>query len=87
MPRIVLFGASGYTGALVAEHLCHHGLRPVLAGRDPVRLRDLAENLGPGVEVAAADAAEPESIAALLGAGLLRGRIVPLCALNRPCVR
>ena len=32
--RIVLFGATGYTGRLTAEALARAGARPVLAGRD-----------------------------------------------------
>ena len=32
--RIVLFGATGYTGDLVARALVREGARPVLAGRD-----------------------------------------------------
>ena len=36
--RIVLFGATGYTGARTAEALVARGARPVLAGRDPARL-------------------------------------------------
>ena len=37
MPRIVLFGATGYTGRLTAEASVARGDRPVLAGRDPGR--------------------------------------------------
>ena len=44
--RIVLFGATGYTGRLVAERLAAQGARPVLAGRDERRLGELAERLG-----------------------------------------
>ena len=35
---IVLFGATGYTGARVAEAMVRRGLRPVLAGRDTGKL-------------------------------------------------
>jgi short subunit dehydrogenase-like uncharacterized protein len=31
--KILIYGASGYTGKLLAKHLVHKGLRPVLAGR------------------------------------------------------
>ena len=37
--RIVLFGATGYTGRLVAEAMVERGLRPVLAARSAERLR------------------------------------------------
>jgi uncharacterized protein YbjT (DUF2867 family) len=36
--RIVVFGATGYTGRLVAERLLAQGARPVLAARNPDRL-------------------------------------------------
>ena len=37
--RIVVFGATGYTGRLVAERLLAQGTRPVLAGRSEEKLR------------------------------------------------
>jgi short subunit dehydrogenase-like uncharacterized protein len=53
--RIVVFGATGYTGRLVAERLVAQGASPVLAGRSEARLRELADRLG-GLEVRRADA-------------------------------
>src|SRR5215218_1398625 len=66
--RIVLFGATGYTGARTAEALVERGARPLLAGRDPARLSALAERLG-GLDTARADVTDPASVRALLGAG------------------
>ena len=66
--RIVLFGATGYTGARTAEALVARGARPVLAGRDPGRLAAVAERLG-GVETARADVTDPRSVRGLLGHG------------------
>jgi short subunit dehydrogenase-like uncharacterized protein len=66
--RIVLFGATGYTGDLVARELAGIGERPVLAARDGARVRALAEALG-GLEWAVADVARPKSVRALVGAG------------------
>jgi short subunit dehydrogenase-like uncharacterized protein len=66
--RIVLFGATGYTGARTAEALAARGARPVLAGRDPARLAELAERLG-GLETARADVTEPRSLRGLLERG------------------
>ena len=40
--RIVVFGATGYTGRLVAEQLVAAGERPLLAGRSEQRLGELA---------------------------------------------
>ena len=54
--RIVVFGATGYTGRLVAERLAGAGERPLLAGRSPERLAALAERWAvsrPSVPVAA----------------------------------
>jgi short subunit dehydrogenase-like uncharacterized protein len=61
---IVVFGATGYTGGLVAERLVAAGARPVLAGRDLRRLDALAARLG--VEHVVADADRPGTIRALL---------------------
>jgi short subunit dehydrogenase-like uncharacterized protein len=63
--RIVLFGATGYTGGLTAHSLVKQGARPLLAGRSTEKLAALAEELG-GLETAVADVGEPDSIAALL---------------------
>lgn len=44
--RWLLYGATGYTGRLVAEEAVRRGLRPVLAGRDPAKVGALAAQLG-----------------------------------------
>ncbi len=67
-PRIVVFGATGYTGRLVAERLAAHGARPVLAGRDERPLGELAERLG-GLETVKADAMRRNSVFAAVEAG------------------
>jgi short subunit dehydrogenase-like uncharacterized protein len=59
--RIVVFGATGYTGRLVAERLAAQGAKPVLAGRDETRLGELAERLG-GLETVRADAMRRNSV-------------------------
>ena len=43
--RIVLYGATGYTGALTARAMVASGAHPVLAGRDQSRLSALADRL------------------------------------------
>src|SRR5215207_8824147 len=54
--RIVVFGATGYTGRLGAERLVAQGAEPVLAGRSEEKLRALSERLGGlGWEVADVD--------------------------------
>ena len=46
MPQILIYGATGYTGELIAEHAVATGLRPILAGRSAAKLKPLAERLG-----------------------------------------
>jgi short subunit dehydrogenase-like uncharacterized protein len=67
--RIVLFGATGYTGRLVAEAMVERGMRPVLAARSAERLDALAAELGGGVETAPADVSDPPSVSALVERG------------------
>lgn len=66
--RIVLFGATGYTGRRTAEEMVERGLRPVLAGRSPGKLAPLAEGLG-GLETATADVSDVASVRDLIGEG------------------
>jgi len=42
----MLYGATGYTGTLIAEEAVRRGHRPILAGRNREKLRSLAERLG-----------------------------------------
>ena len=45
-PSFLLYGAYGYTGELIAREAVARGLRPLLAGRDPLRLASLGAELG-----------------------------------------
>lgn len=45
MSNWVLYGATGYTGVLLAEEAASRGHRPVLAGRNAEKLRALGERL------------------------------------------
>ncbi|MEU2284747.1 saccharopine dehydrogenase NADP-binding domain-containing protein [Streptomyces sp. NPDC013178] len=67
---IVLFGATGFVGALTAEYLAAHapeGLRWAIAGRDEIRLRRLRDRLPGSAEpgVLRADVSDPASLRAL----------------------
>lgn len=42
----MIYGANGFTGALMAREAQRRGLRPVLAGRNEAEIRRLAETLG-----------------------------------------
>jgi short subunit dehydrogenase-like uncharacterized protein len=46
MTAFLIYGATGYTGRLAAEHAVEIGLQPVLAGRSRERLLPLADRLG-----------------------------------------
>jgi short subunit dehydrogenase-like uncharacterized protein len=66
--RIVVFGATGYTGRETAKALVRRGARPVVAGRSREKVKALAAELG-GLESAVADVADASSVRALVGAG------------------
>jgi short subunit dehydrogenase-like uncharacterized protein len=44
--NVLIYGAYGYTGALIAERAVAEGARPILAGRSEEKLRPFAERLG-----------------------------------------
>ena len=69
MARVVLFGATGYTGGLTAQALVQRGVRPLLAGRSAAKLEELAEELGGDLDIAVADALRPSSVRDLLEPG------------------
>lgn len=48
MPQLLIYGAYGYTGELIARRAVEQGLQPVLAGRRQGPLRELAIELGLG---------------------------------------
>jgi len=66
--RIVLFGATGYTGRLAARALVARGAAPVLAGRSRERVEALAAELG-GLEAAVAGVGDAQAIRGLLESG------------------
>jgi short subunit dehydrogenase-like uncharacterized protein len=66
--RVVVLGASGFTGRLVAKALVARGVKPVLAGRSKEKIKALADELG-GLETASANATVLKSIQALVGRG------------------
>ncbi len=86
--RIVLFGATGYTGRLTAEALVAGGVRPVLAARSAEKLESLAADLDPSLEVAVADSAQPESISALVERGdVLVTTVGPFARFGEPALQ
>lgn len=84
--RIVLFGATGYTGELTARALVKRGQLPVLAGRNADKLKHLASQLG-DLEIAVATVERPKSIAALVDRGdVLLSTVGPFTRLGPPAV-
>ncbi len=66
--RIVVLGATGFTGRLLAHAVKARGLEPVLAGRSAAKLAALAEELG-GAETALANTSDPKSVRRLVSRG------------------
>src|SRR4051794_2302803 len=84
--RIIIFGATGFTGRLVAERLAVQGASPVLAGRTEASVRELAERLG--AEWRVADALRRNSVFALLERGdVLVSTVGPFAKWGEPAVR
>jgi hypothetical protein len=84
--RIIIFGATGFTGRQVAERLAVQGASPVLAGRSEGPLRDLAERLG--TEWRVADALRRNSVFALMEKGdVLVSTVGPFSKWGEPAVR
>ena len=85
--RIVVFGATGYTGRLVAQALVARGAQPVLAARDERRLEQLASELGGGAETAVADVSRPDLLRAMLDQDdVLVTTVGPFARLGDPAV-
>jgi short subunit dehydrogenase-like uncharacterized protein len=84
--RIIIFGATGFTGRLLAQRLAAQGASPVLAGRSEASLRELAEPLG--LEWQLADALRQNSVFALLEPGdVLVSTVGPFVKWGEPAVR
>jgi short subunit dehydrogenase-like uncharacterized protein len=92
--RILLFGATGYTGRITASLLTKSGAAPVLVGRNKSALVRMVENLSeespagrkPTYELA--DASAPESVRALLQSqdDVLISTVGPFARLGKPAV-
>jgi len=42
----MLYGCTGYSGKLIAKECKRQGLNPILAGRDPIKVKQIADDLG-----------------------------------------
>jgi short subunit dehydrogenase-like uncharacterized protein len=84
--RIVLFGATGYTGRLAAESFKRRGVEPLLAARSADKLAQMGDELG--FETAVADIDEPSTIRALLEKGdVLLTTVGPFMRFGEPAIR
>jgi short subunit dehydrogenase-like uncharacterized protein len=63
--KILIYGATGYTGKLTARTAKAQGLKPILAGRSADKVKPLAEELG--LEWRAFDLADKANLDAALG--------------------
>lgn len=93
---LVLFGASGFTGGLVAQHVAAHaraGLRIALAGRraevlHALRARLIAEHSERDIGVIVADVSEPSSLTRMAASTrALLSTVGPFSDYGEPLVR
>lgn len=84
--RIVLLGATGYTGGRSAHALVARGASPVLAGRDPERLGRLASELG-ALETMQVDVTDSDALGRLMRPGdVVISTVGPFQRLGAPVV-
>lgn len=87
MSRIIVFGATGYTGELVARSLVRDGANPLLVARSRDRVAALAEELG-GLDIAVADADDAAALAGVVGRGdVLVSTVGPFLKYGEAAVR
>ena len=81
---VVIYGASGYTGRLVAEYLREYSIPFVAAGRNKAKLKEVMDSV-PGIETADYEIAEVDGSVESLVA-LFKGRKV-VCNMVGPFLR
>ncbi|TPG92228.1 hypothetical protein EAH72_24190 [Pseudomonas caspiana] len=88
MKKLMIYGATGYTGRMATEHAKARGLDVVIAGRNGARLESLAAQLGVPYRVFIPDAQAVES---LDGIGVLLNFAGPFAqtadALMQACIK
>ncbi|WP_055532561.1 saccharopine dehydrogenase family protein [Streptomyces graminilatus] len=83
---VVVYGAYGHTGRFVVAELLDRGFVPVLSGRDPERLRELAASC-PGLDVRPASVDDPGSLdRALAGAAAVINAAGPFAVTAAPVI-
>ncbi len=85
--RLLVYGATGFTGRLVVDEARRLGFAPVLGGRSARTLEQMRDAVG-GAEIRVADAARPESLAGLChGIGVIANCAGPFAGLGEPVLR
>lgn len=88
MNKLMIYGATGYTGRMAAEHAKALGLDVVIAGRTAEKLGVLAEQLGVSYRVFSLDAMGADALA---GVGVLLNFAGPFAQTAQPlmhaCIR
>jgi len=82
-PKLIIYGATGYTGALVARQAKQAGLDFVIAGRNATKLKALSEDLGVAYAAFAVDDAA-ELRMALTGYDVILNCAGPFARTARP---
>jgi short subunit dehydrogenase-like uncharacterized protein len=84
---IVVYGASGFTGKLIAAELTERGADVILAGRDRAKLEGVAEGLGGATEIAAVPLSDGPGLRELVeGAAVVIGCAGPFTLHGRPLI-
>lgn len=85
MTDILIYGATGYTGELCAEHAAGRGISPILAGRNKERVMELALRLG--LEARSFSLGDPVAIASgVRGVSTVLNCAGPFSATAKPMV-
>jgi short subunit dehydrogenase-like uncharacterized protein len=83
--RLAIYGATGYTGELIAREAVRRGLQPVLAGRNEAAVAEFAQELGCDYRIASLD--DPGALdRALQGATVTIHCAGPFSATSAPMV-
>ena len=87
MGKVLVLGATGFTGRLVAHELAGHGVAMVLGGRSRERLEQLAASLPGDNEVRTGTPSEPATLAPLFeGVSVVVNTVGPFTDLGEPVV-
>jgi short subunit dehydrogenase-like uncharacterized protein len=85
--KLLVYGATGFTGRLVVDEVRRRGAAPILGGRNRAALERMADSVG-AAELRVADLSQPASVAALLdGVGCVVNCAGPFVRFGEPVLR